>query len=312
MNTAAPLDVAIQRVHRRNRTRAEFSERVIETILFCFGFFSIFITAGIVIVLAFEAAQFFREVSLTSFFTDTQWTPLFSDAHFGIAPLLCGTFLTTFIALIVALPMGVTVALYLSEYASSRRRAVLKPVLEVLAGIPTIVYGYFALLFVTPLLRKIIPELAGFNALSPGIVMGIMIVPMVASLSEDALHAVPTSLREGAYALGSTRLQMIFRVLVPAALGGVTAAFILAMSRAVGETMIVTIAAGQQPILTLNPLSSVETMTAYIVQISLGDVPHGTREYRTLFAVASLLFVLTFILNTVSIKIRERFKSVFH
>lgn len=268
-------------------------------------------TVGIVAVLAVEAFGFFRQVSVKDFLTDTQWTPLFAEKHFGILPLLCGTALTSAIAMVVALPLGLLVAVYLSEFASERSRRTIKPVLEVLAGIPTVVYGYFALLFLTPLLRRLIPPLLGFNALSPGIVMGIMILPMVASLSEDALYAVPHRLKEGAYALGATRLQMVFGVLIRAAFSGITASFILGMSRAVGETMIVAIAAGQQPVFTLNPLVPIETMTAYIVQVSLGDTPHGTLEYQTIFAVGAMLFVITLVLNQVSLMIRERYRMLY-
>ncbi len=284
-------------------------ERGIEFILLLCACVSVFTTVGVVLMLGVEAAQFFAKVSLVEFFTGTEWTPLFAEKHFGILPLICGTFLTSAIALAVAVPMGLLVAIYLSEFAPGRARRVLKPVLEVLAGIPTIVYGYFALLFVTPMLRQIWPQLSGFNALSPGIVMGCMILPLVASLSEDSLYSVPNSLREASYALGATRLQMVFKVLLPASLGGLTAAFMLAVSRAVGETMIVAIAAGQQPTLTLNPFSQVETMTAYIVQVSLGDVPHGTLEYQTIFAVGSVLFLMTFATNYFSIRVRERFSQ---
>ena len=299
----APLSLTRTPVGRAVR------ERIAHGILFLCGTVSILTTLGIVFVLLSESLLFFEKVSLVEFLTDTQWTPLFVDRHFGILPLVTGTVLVSLIAVAVALPMGLAVAIYLSEYASPRLRAVLKPLLEVLAGIPSIVYGYFALLVVTPLLQRIIPDLQAFNALGPGLVMGIMILPMVASLSEDALHSVPRALREGAFALGANRLQMIGGVLIPAALGGITASFILAISRAVGETMIVAIAAGQQPILTLNPLRSVETMTAYIVQVSLGDTPHGTIEYQTIFAVGAMLFLLTMVLNTFSIYVRERFSN---
>lgn len=289
-------------------SRKDIKEALIHCLLFFCGCFSIITTLGILAVLLIESLLFFTHVSLWDFLTDTQWTPLFSDKHFGIMPLLGGTLLTSLIALIVALPFGLLIAIYLSEYATPKTRRMLKPLLEVLAGIPTIVYGYFALLFVTPLMQIFIPDLEGFNALSPGIVMGFMILPMIASLSEDALFAVPRSLKQGAYALGASRLQMVLGVLVPSALGGIIASVILAMARAVGETMIVAIAAGQQPVLTLNPLRSIETMTAYIVQVSLGDTPHGTLEYHTIFAVGLMLFILTFILNSLSIAIRERYK----
>jgi len=248
-------------------------------------------------------------VSLVEFLTGTEWTPLFSVPHFGVLPLVAGTTLVSLIAMTVALPMGLLSAIYLSEYASDGVRRVLKPVLELLAGVPTVVYGYFALLFVTPLLQRFIPTLSGFNALSPGIVMGLMILPLVSSLAEDAMRGVPRGLREGSYALGATKMQTSLRVVVPAAFSGITAAFILAVSRAIGETMIVAIAAGQQPRLTFDPKVPVETMTAYIVQISLGDTPQGTLEYRTIFAVGMLLFIGTFALNLVSAWLRERFRE---
>ncbi len=285
-------------------------ERLVHAVLFCCGTVSVLTSVGIVVVLAVETLGFFRQVSLFDFLTDHEWTPLFADKHFGIMPLVGGTVLVSLIAMAVALPFGLLIAIYLSEFASARARSVLKPILEILAGIPTIVYGYFALLFVTPLLQQIFPDLSGFNALSPGIVMGFMILPMIASLSEDALYAVPQSLREASYALGSTKIQMVFKVLVPAALGGITASFILAISRAIGETMIVAIAAGQQPNLTFNPMNPVETMTAYIVQVSLGDTPHGTLEYQTIFAVGTMLFVMTLVMNCVSLWVRERFRTL--
>ena len=284
-------------------------ERLIEGALLLSALFSIFITAGIIAVLFFETFEFFKEVSIVEFLTDTQWTPLFAEKHFGILPLFAGTLLTTIIAVAVAIPIGLTSAIYLSEYASDRVRTVVKPALEILAAVPTVVYGYFALLLVTPALQKILPDLSGFNALSPGIVMGIMIIPIISSLSEDAMHAVPMGLREGAYALGSTRLQVATRVVVPAAFSGIAASFILGISRAVGETMVVAIAAGQQPRLTMNPFVPIETVTAYIVQVSLGDTPTGTIEYRTIFAVGMSLFVVTFGLNMVSYWFRKRFRE---
>lgn len=295
-------------MHKRLR---RIKERFIERVLFMSALFSILITLGIVAVLFFETYEFFKEVSVIDFLTDTQWTPLFAEKHFGVLPLFAGTFLTTAIAIAVALPVGLVSAIYLSEYASGRVRTLVKPVLEILAAVPTVVYGYFALLFVTPLLQNIIPDLAGFNALSPGIVMGIMIIPIVSSLSEDAMHAVPMGLREGAYALGATRLQVATGVVVPAAFSGIAASFILGISRAVGETMILAIAAGQQPRLTLNPLVPIETVTAYIVQVSLGDTPTGTIEYKTIFAVGISLFVVTFGLNMVSYWFRKRFREVY-
>jgi phosphate transport system permease protein len=292
-----------------SRRRREIVEFVIERGLFLSAAGSILITAGIIFVLLFETVAFLREVPIAEFLLGTEWTPLFSEKRFGVLPLLTGTLLASVIAMLVALPAGLITAVYLSEYAPDRVRRVVRPVLEILAGVPTVVYGYFALQFVTPLLQTIIPGLSGFNALSPGIVMGIMILPLVSSLSEDALHSVPNGLREGAYALGSTKMDTAFRVVVPAALSGISAAAILAVSRAIGETMIVAIAAGQQPRLTFDPRVPVETMTAYIVQVSLGDTPGGTLEYRTIFAVGMLLFLTTFILNLISNRLRDRFRQ---
>ena len=284
-------------------------EWVIERLLFLCAAVSVLTTAGIILVLAFETVEFLREVPILEFLTGTEWTPLFATQRFGVLPLVGGTLLVSAIAMVVALPMGLLAAIYLSEYAPSGLRRVVKPVLEILAGVPTVVYGYFALTFVTPLLQTFLPSLSGFNALSPGLVMGLMILPLVSSLSEDAMRAVPSGLREGSYALGATRMQTALKVVVPAAFSGITAAFILAVSRAIGETMIVAIAAGQQPRLTANPFVPVETMTAYIVQVSLGDTPQGTIEYRTIFAVGMLLFLMTFGLNLVSTWLRERFRE---
>jgi phosphate transport system permease protein len=284
-------------------------ERLIELALLLSAALSVLTTAGIILVLAVETFEFLREVPLVEFLTGTEWTPLFAEPRFGVLPLIAGTLLVSAIAMAVALPMGLLAAIYLSEYAPDAVRRVVKPVLEVLAGVPTVVYGYFALMFVTPILQRIFPQMSGFNALSPGIVMGIMILPLVSSLSEDAMRAVPQGLREGAYALGATKMQTALQVVVPAAFSGITAAFILAVSRAVGETMIVAIAAGQQPRLTGNPFVPLETMTAYIVQVSLGDTPQGTLEYRTIFAVGMLLFLMTFGLNLASTWLRERFRE---
>jgi phosphate transport system permease protein len=282
---------------------------VVHAVLLGCSAVSVLTTLGIVAVLIFETVEFFGVVSLWDFLTDTQWTPLFADKHFGIWVLATATILTSAIALLVALPAGLLSAIYLSEMASSRVRQIVKPLLEILAGIPTVVYGYFALLFVTPILRAVFPGIAGFNALSAGLVMGIMILPLVISLSEDALYAVPQSLRDGAYALGSTRVQVSTRVVVPAALSGIAASFLLAVSRAIGETMIVAIAAGQSPRLTLNPFVPVETMTAYIVQVSLGDTPAGTLEFQTIFAVGMALFLMTLGLNVVSHRLVTRFRQ---
>lgn len=261
---------------------------------------SIITTIGVLSVLAFETVSFFSEVSFSEFFADTKWTPLFANKHFGIWPLITGTLLTSAVAISVALPLGLMAAIYLSEFASPRARAIIKPTLELLAGVPTIVYGYFALVVLTPLLQTFVPELKGFNALSPGLIMGVMIMPMISSLSEDALHAVPNSLREGAYGLGASKLSTIFRVIVPAAKSGVFAAVTLAVSRAIGETMIVTIAGGAQPTFTLDPRGAVETMTAFIISVSKGDTPTGTIEYQTIFAVGSVLFLMTFSMNIIT------------
>jgi len=296
-------------IAHQHATKRRIGERVISIGLACCGGLSILTTIGIVAVLIVETVAFFRHVPMWRFLTDTQWTPLFANKHFGIAPLVAGTMLTSTIAIAVAMPLGLLTAIYLSEFAKEGVRQAVKPLLEILAGVPTVVYGYFALLFVTPLLQRLIPQLAGFNALSPGIVMGLMIIPMVASLSEDAMYAVPQGLREAAYALGSSKLQVSLRVVVPAAFSGIAASLLLAISRAIGETMIVAIAAGQQPRFTLNPFVPVETMTAYIVQVSLGDTPTGTLEYNTIFAVGMTLFLSTLLLNLFSLWLRERFRE---
>lgn len=285
------------------------SERIIEVLLMLCAVVSVVTTVGILFVLLKDSIAFFSKVSIWEFLTDTQWTPLFEDQHFGILPLLSGTFLITLIAILIALPLGLSIAIYLSEYADRRVKKVVKPFLEVLSSIPTVVFGYFALVFVTPLLQTFIPGLAGFNALSPGIVMGVMILPMVASLSEDALNAVPDSLREGSYALGSSQVQTAIKVVVPAASSGITVSVILAISRAIGETMIVAIAAGQQPRLTLNPLVPIETITAYIVQVSKGDVPQDSLGYQTIFAAGLTLFILTFLLNNISFYFNKKFRN---
>jgi phosphate transport system permease protein len=289
--------------------RVKRFEFLIEWALFLCALLSVATTAGIIVVLAVETFAFLREVPITDFLFGTEWTPLFATPQFGVLPLVVGTILVSAIAMLVALPTGLLSAIYLSEYADPRVRRTIKPVLEILAGVPTVVYGYFALLFVTPLLQRFIPGLAGFNALGPGIVMGIMILPLVSSLSEDAMQGVPRGLREGSYALGATKMQTSLRVVLPAAFSGITAAFILAASRAIGETMIVAIAAGQQPRLTWNPMVPIETMTAYIVQVSLGDTPQGTLEYRTIFAVGMLLFLGTFVLNLISAWLRARYRE---
>jgi phosphate transport system permease protein len=293
----------------RKGKRFNLIEAAMPKILLALTFVSIITTVGIVFTLLTETINFFRVVSIVEFLTNTKWTPLFADKNFGILPLVTGTLLITIGAAVVALPVGLFSAIYLSEYASDRIRNLIKPTLEVLAGIPTIVYGYFALTFVTPLLRIFIPELGIFNALSAAIVVGIMIIPMISSLSEDAMASVPKSIRDGAYALGSTRLEVSLKIVVPAALSGIVASFVLALSRAIGETMIVTLAAGATPNLTLNPMESIQTMTAFIVQVSKGDTPHGSIEYLSIFAVGMTLFVLTFLMNMLARYFTRRFKE---
>jgi phosphate transport system permease protein len=304
---AAPRAVRLDpRLDQRHR-----NQRLIRGSLFLCSVVTILATAGIVGVLLYESASFFRHVSVLEFLTGRQWTPLFMDQSFGVLPLLTGSLLIAAGAALVALPVGLAAAIYLSEYAKDGVRKVLKPVLEILAGIPTVVYGFFALTFVTPIIRSIWPGTDVYNALSASIVVGIMIIPMVASLSEDAMAAVPRSLREGAYALGATKYEVATRTVVPAALSGIVASFILAISRAVGETMIVTIAAGGQANLTLNPLRSVQTMTAYIAQTATGELAHGSVEYQTIFAVGLTLFAITLVMNIISIFVLRRFREVY-
>lgn len=287
----------------------KLKELVIERILLASSMITIAVTIGIILVLSIEAVNFFSEVSIVEFLTDTEWTPLFTDKHFGILSLLSGTLLTSFIAIAFAVPVGLSISIYLSEYAPKSFRRTIKPLLELLAAVPTVVYGFFALMVVTPFLQSIFPEISSFNSLSAGLVMGIMIIPYISSLSEDALHAVPDSLREAAYGMGSTKLQNSFKVMVPAASSGIVVSIILAISRAIGETMIVAIAAGQQPRFTFDPTVPVETITAYIVQVSLGDVQHGSLEYKTIFAAGITLFIFTFLLNTLSYRIRKKFQE---
>jgi phosphate transport system permease protein len=285
----------------------KLKEYFIERALFFSAAITIFITIGIILVLTIESINFFGEVSIWEFITEKEWTPLFAQKKFGIAPLLAGTILTTLIAISVALPIGLSIAIYLNEFSPKGFRKVVKPLLELLAAVPTVVYGFFALMVVTPFLQSINPNISGFNSLSAGIVMGIMIIPFITSLSEDALFSVPKSLREASYGMGSTRLQTAFRVTVPAASSGIVVSIILAISRAIGETMIVAIAAGQQPRLTFDPTVPVETITAYIVQVSLGDVQHDSVEYRTIFAAGITLFAFTFLLNNISFWIRKKY-----
>lgn len=300
---------SLQQTRLSVKRRRILKERAIEGVLFLAAASAVFVTVGILSILIFESIPFFKVVSMTEFLTNTQWTPLFDNPQFGILPLLCGTFLTTVIALSVAIPVGTIIAVYLSEYAPPRMREILKPVLELLAAVPTVVYGYFALLFVTPLLQKFLPEMGGFNALSAGLVMGVMIVPYVSSLSEDAMRAVPNYLREASFAVGSTRLQTSFRVVMPAAFSGVMSAYILAISRALGETMVVAIAAGLQPNLTANPTEPVATITAFIVQVSMGDLPHGSIGYQSIYVAGLTLLCLTLTFNLIGFALRRRFRE---
>jgi phosphate transport system permease protein len=282
-------------------------EGFVEGLLLLAALSSVGVTLGIVGVLLYESFVFFRQVSLFDFLTDTQWTPLFADAHYGVLPLLAGTLTTTAVAVALALPVGTITALYLSEYASLRIREVVKPFLELLTSVPTVIFGYFALLVVTPLLQRLWPALPTFNMLSAGLVIGVMIIPYISSVSEDALHAVPTHIREGSLAMGATRMQTAIRVVVPSAVSGLAAAYILGISRAIGETMVVAIAAGMQPLLTWNPAEPAATVTAYIVQVSLGDLPHGSLGYQTIFAAGLTLFVLTILFNVAGYLLRTRY-----
>jgi len=286
-------------------------DRVVEAVLLSCGLVAVFITLAIVAILVSESAVFFEHVTLKEFLTDPLWTPLFADAHYGIMPLVAGTLTTTFVALAVAIPFGTTIAIYLSEFAPHKLRETLKPVLELLGAVPTVVYGYFALLVVTPLLQLIMPNLPGFNMLGAGIVMGLMIVPFVASVSEDAMRSVPVYMREGSYAMGATRLQTALRVVVPGAFSGIAAAYILGISRAVGETMVVSIAAGMQPNLTFDPTQPAATITAYIVQVSLGDLPHGSIEYQTIFAAGLVLMIITLLFNVAGFFLTRKFREAY-
>lgn len=286
-------------------------ERLIESVLFLAAFSAVLITLAIVAILLYESMTFFRHVSIIEFLTGTVWTPLFEDAHYGVLPLVSGTLVTSAVALIVAIPVGTVIAIYLSEFAPHKVREIVKPFLELLAGVPTVVYGYFALLIVTPLLQTFMPNLDGFNMLGPGIVIGIMIIPYVSSVSEDAMRAVPMSLREGSYAMGATRFQTAIKVVTPASISGIVAAYILGMSRAIGETMVVAIAAGQQPNFTWDPRESAATITAYIVQVALGDLPHGSIGYQSIFAVGLVLFLMTLAFNILGHMIRRRFREVY-
>ena len=284
---------------------------IVKWLFFACATVSILTTVAILFTLFYQALSFFDEIPVWDFLTGTRWTPILKPRSYGVLPLVSGTLLVTAIAAIVALPIGLMTAIFLSEYAPDKLRRVLKPILEILAGVPTVVYGYFALTFVTPLLQTILSDLIIFNALSAGLVMGVMIIPMVSSLSEDAMISVPRSLREGAYALGANRYEVSLKIVVPAALSGIIAAFILAISRAIGETMLVTIAAGATPRLTFNPMESIQTMTAYIVQLSLGESPVGSLEYNTIFAVGLVLFAMTLMMNLLGFWVVRRYREIY-
>ncbi|WP_407896304.1 phosphate ABC transporter permease subunit PstC [Ferrigenium sp. UT5] len=290
-------------VHRR--------EKLVEAVMFLAAFSAVAITVSIVAILLYESMVFFEHVSLLEFLTNTQWSPLFENPQYGVLPLVMGTLVTSTVALLVAIPIGSIIAIYLSEFAPHKVREVVKPFLELLASVPTVVFGYFALLVVTPLLQTVMPELPGFNMLGPGIVIGIMIIPYVSSLSEDAMKAVPMAMREGSYAMGATRFQTALRVITPAAISGIISAYILGMSRAIGETMVVAIAAGQQPNFTFDPTEAAATITAYIVQVALGDLPHGSIGYQSIFAVGLVLFLMTLVFNILGQIVRQRFREVY-
>ena len=286
-------------------------DRLVELLLLASGLVAVFTTVAIVIVLVVESSAFFEHVSIREFLTDTMWTPLFADAHYGILPLVSGTLTVTGVALLVAIPLGTAIAIYLSEFAGHRLRETVKPILELIGAVPTVVFGYFALMLVTPLLQKVIPDLPGFNMLSAGLVIGIMIVPYVASVGEDSMRAVPRYMREGSYAMGATRLQTALRVVVPGAFSGLAAAYILAISRALGETMVVAIAAGMQPTLTFDPRDQAATITAYIVQVSLGDLPHDSIGYQSIFAAGLVLLIMTLVFNVIGFLLTRKFREAY-
>lgn len=299
-----PISARFSKSFKRN-----LMERFVEFMLMLAALSAVFTTTAIVVILITESIGFFEHVSVLDFLTDTQWTPLFEDAHYGILPLISGTLTTSFVALALAVPVGTVGAIYLSEFASHKTRETVKPILELLVGVPTVVFGYFALLFVTPLLQKFIPDLPSFNMLGPGLVMGIMIIPYISSVAEDAMRAVPMSMREGSYAMGATRFQTAVRVVTPAAISGIVAAYILAISRALGETMVVALAAGQQPNLTFNPMESAATISAYIVQVAMGDLPHGSIGYQSIFAAGLVLMTMTLTFNVIGHMVRKRFRE---
>jgi len=306
--SADPAAAGNRFAHRAFR---HVSERLIEGVLFLAAFSAVAVTIAIVAILVLESAHFFEHVPLIDFLTDTQWTIMFSEKHYGVLPLLAGTLVTTTVGLLVAVPVGTITAIYLSEFAGHRTREIIKPVLELLAGIPTVVFGYFALVMVTPALQWFMPELPGFNMLGPGLVIGIMIIPYVSSVAEDAMRAVPLHMREGSYAMGATRLQTALRVVVPAATSGIVAAYILGISRAIGETMVVAVAAGQQPNFTWDPREPGATITAFIVQVALGDLPHGSIEYQSIFAVGLVLVLMTLFFNVLGHLARKRFREAY-
>ncbi len=297
--------------HKRRLQYRKLRDRIIEAGLLAAGLVAVFVTIAIVIILVSESLPFFAKVSLKEFLTDTMWTPMFDQPRYGILPLVAGTLVTTLVALLLAIPCGTIIAIYLSEFASHKTREFIKPALELLGAVPTVVYGYFALMMVTPFLQKFMPNLPGFNMLGPGIVIGIMIIPYIASLSEDAMRAVPSYMREGSYAMGATRFQTAVRVVVPGALSGIAAAYILAISRAVGETMVVAVAAGLQPNLTWNPTESAATITSFIVQVSLGDLPHESIGYQSIFAAGLVLMLTTLVFNIAGFMLTRRFREVY-
>jgi phosphate transport system permease protein len=307
---SATLSAADPSIKKLLRYR-HFRDRVVEAVLLAAGLVAVFTTLAIVVILVTESLPFFEHVSLKDFLTDTMWTPMFADPRYGIMPLVAGTLVTTFVALALAIPCGTIVAIYLSEFAPHRTREIVKPILELLGAVPTVVYGYFALLIVTPFLQKFMPNLPGFNMLGPGLVIGVMIIPYVASLSEDAMRAVPKYMREGSYAMGATRFQTATRVVVPGAFSGIAAAYILGISRAVGETMVVAVAAGLQPNLTWNPTESAATITSFIVQVSLGDLPHGSIGYQSIFAAGLVLMLITLVFNIGGFLLTRRFREVY-
>ncbi len=311
-NINAPTEASFAQPGRLNfKFSRNLKERAIEALLFLAAFSSVATTLGIVLILVTESWTFFQQVPLLDFLTDTQWTPLFDDAHFGIMVLLSGTIVSSLVAIAVAIPLGTIISLYLSEFAPFWVREFAKPMLELLAGVPTVVYGYFALLFVTPILQWFFPSLPGFSLLSAGLVMGIMIIPTVSSVSEDAMRAVPMAIREGSYAMGATRFQTAIGVVFPSAFSGIAAAYILGISRAVGETMVVAVAAGMQPNLTWNPAEPAATITAFIVQVALGDLPHGSIGYQTIFAAGLMLFIMTLAFNILGHWLRKRYREVY-